>query len=145
MWSVLHLWYTSLLVLSMLSRKPSWWSALLASLPFTFQLSTLLPMSWIYLKCLPPSYGRSSAFNPEALVLSAVLSVCAHIKLKVPFSGPVYWVRLCLSSLACGTAGSHLHALPAAQKPGGSPLAWQLTFIQMVSPPQQWRLGQAPW
>lgn len=53
---VLHLWYTfGFEHTQKLSIKPRWSSALPASLPLTFQISTLLPISWIYLKCLSPS------------------------------------------------------------------------------------------
>lgn len=85
------------------------------------------------MKFLPPfrvlsscSFRGSNAFNPKSLVLSALLSVCAHIKLKLPFSGLLYWLGLCLASLACGRAGSSTQALPVAQKPGGSALMWHL-------------------
>lgn len=90
-------------------------------------------MSWTYLKCLTPSmvlsycpFGGSSAFIPEALVLSAVLSVHT-LNEKCPSQacftgwGSVY-----------GRAGSYSQAPPVAHKPGGSPLMWGLTFTQWL-------------
>ena len=61
-----------------------------------------------------------SGFNLEALVLSAVLSVCAHIKLKVPFSvldGALYvfpglWQgRQLLAGPECGTETSRISSM----------------------------------